>query len=152
MSKPATISLNHPRLPGFENAPWAQTLRQGDYTVHDLHFRSGETLPEVRLHYYVLGKPERDASGQGNQRGLDLPRYRRHRPGFSLRDLCRCYLFGPGQLLDAQHYFIILPMISATACPASRAGRGMRARFPHYDYDDMVAAEHAVGPAQKASV
>ena len=142
VSSPPQIQTTPVRLPGFENAPWAQTLRQGDYTVHDFHFRSGETLPEMRLHYYVLGKPEHDAAGKVNNAVLIL-----HGTGGSGRGfLSATYagvLFGPGQLLDAQHYFIILPDDIGHGM-SSKPSDGMRARFPHYDYDDMVAAEHAV--------
>ena len=38
--------------------------QEGDYIAHDLHFKSGETLAEVRLHYMTFGKPARDASGR----------------------------------------------------------------------------------------
>jgi hypothetical protein len=40
----------------------------GDYVVHDFHFQSGETLPEIRLHYYTLGKPK-SSGGFSSSRG-----------------------------------------------------------------------------------
>ena len=36
---------------------------EGDFTVKDFKFKSGETLPELRLHYMTLGTPRRDAHG-----------------------------------------------------------------------------------------
>jgi homoserine O-acetyltransferase len=37
---------------------------EGDFVVKDFKFRSGETLPELRLHYTTLGKPVRNAEGR----------------------------------------------------------------------------------------
>jgi homoserine O-acetyltransferase len=34
-----------------------------DYVIKDFRFRSGESLPELRIHYYTLGTPHRDAAG-----------------------------------------------------------------------------------------
>jgi homoserine O-acetyltransferase len=50
-------------------------------------------------------------------------------------------LFGPGQLLDTSKYFIILPD-SIGHGHSSKPSNGLHAKFPHYDYDDMVAAQH----------
>src|SRR5579864_7958523 len=82
--------------------------QEGDYVVHDFHFQSGETLPEVRLHYRTLGKPARDASGKVTNAVLIL-----HGTGGSGRQFLQPQfageLFGPGQLLDINRYFIVLP-------------------------------------------
>src|SRR5437667_419220 len=37
---------------------------ESDFTIHDFKFASGETLPELRVHYRTLGKPEKDAQGK----------------------------------------------------------------------------------------
>jgi opacity protein-like surface antigen len=37
--------------------------KEGDFVVRDFKFRSGETLPELRLHYTTFGEPKRDAAG-----------------------------------------------------------------------------------------
>lgn len=122
--------------------PWAATLKQGDYIVHDFHFRSGETLPELNLHYYTLGAPERDSSGRVTNAILIL-----HGTGGSGRQFLGAgfanVLYNPGQLLDVKHYFIILPDGIGHGC-SSKPSNGLHAKFPHYDYDDMVAAQHAV--------
>ena len=84
------------------------TPTEGDYVIHEFHFNSGETLPELRLHYLTFGKPNRDASGKVTNAVLIL-----HGTGGSGRQFLAPQfadvLFGPGQLLDAARYFIILP-------------------------------------------
>ena len=113
---------------------------EGDYVSHDFHFKSGETLPELRLHYMTLGKPDRDANGKVTNAALIL-----HGTGGSGRQFLAPQfadvLFGPGQLLDTSHYFIILPDNIGHG-KSSKPSDGMHAHFPQYDYDDMVAAQH----------
>jgi len=113
---------------------------EGDYVAHDFHFKSGETLPELRLHYLTFGKPEKDASGKVTNAVLIL-----HGTGGSGRQFLAPQfadvLFGPGQLLDVSRYFIILPD-NVGHGKSSKPSDGMHAHFPQYDYDDMVAAQH----------
>ncbi|HYL96495.1 MAG TPA: hypothetical protein VET69_11895, partial [Terriglobales bacterium] len=48
-------------------AVFAQSLpppTEGDYVVNNFHFRSGEVLPQLRLHYATYGKPSRDGNGR----------------------------------------------------------------------------------------
>ncbi|HET7891442.1 MAG TPA: alpha/beta fold hydrolase [Candidatus Sulfotelmatobacter sp.] len=116
------------------------TPTEGDYVAHDFHFKSGETLAELRLHYMTLGKPERDAGGKVGNAVLLL-----HGTGGTGRQFLSPQfadvLFGPGQLLDTSRYFIILPDNIGHG-RSSKPSDGMHARFPQYDYDDMVAAQH----------
>jgi homoserine O-acetyltransferase/O-succinyltransferase len=113
---------------------------EGDYVARDFHFKSGETMAELRLHYTTLGKPVRDASGRTTNAVLIL-----HGTGGSghslLQSIFAGVLFGPGELLDANRYFIILPDDIGHG-KSSKPSDGLHAHFPHYDYDDMVAAEH----------
>jgi len=113
---------------------------EGDYVARDFHFKSGDTMAELRLHYTTLGRPVRDANGRTTNAVLIL-----HGTGGSgtnlLLPIFAGVLFGPGELLDANHYFIILPDDIGHG-KSSKPSDGMRAHFPHYDYDDMVAAEH----------
>jgi homoserine O-acetyltransferase/O-succinyltransferase len=113
---------------------------EGDYVAHDFHFKSGETMAELRLHYTTLGKPARDANGRTTNAVLIM-----HGTGGSghslLYDVFAGVLFGPGELLDANRYFIVLPDDIGHG-KSSKPSDGLHARFPHYDYDDMVAAEH----------
>ena len=114
--------------------------QEGDYVVHDFHFQSGETLPEVRLHYRTLGKPARDASGKVTNAVLIL-----HGTGGSGRQFLQqqfsAVLFGPGQLLDITKYFIILGD-GVGHGKSSKPSDGLHMRFPHYEYADMVALQH----------
>ena len=113
---------------------------EGDYIAHSFHFKSGETLPELRLHYTTFGKPERDGSGKVANAVLIL-----HGTGGTghqfLAPQFAQVLFGPGQLLDANRYFIILPD-NVGHGKSSKPSDGLHAHFPQYDYDDMVAAQH----------
>jgi len=113
---------------------------EGDFVVKNFKFRSGETLPELRLHYTTLGKPVRNAEGRVINAVLIL-----HGTGGSgqqfLQPQFAGELFGPGQLLDANRYYIILPD-GVGHGKSSKPSDGLHARFPQYDYDDMVAAHH----------
>lgn len=121
-------------------APTWPTPQEGDYVVHDFHFQSGETLPQVRLHYYTLGNPVKDANGRTSNAVLIL-----HGTGGSgssfLRPIFSGVLFGPGQLLDATKYFIILPD-NVGHGKSSKPSDGLHARFPKYEYADMIALQH----------
>ncbi len=114
--------------------------KEGDYVAHDFHFKSGETLPELRLHYTTLGTPVRDAKGRTTNAVLILHGTGGSGSGF-LIPIFAGVLFGPGQLLDASRYFIILPDGIGHG-KSSKPSDGMHAHFPQYDYDDMVAAQH----------
>ncbi|PYU68879.1 MAG: hypothetical protein DMG49_14940 [Acidobacteria bacterium] len=111
---------------------------EGDFVVKNFKFRSGETLPELRLHYTTLGKPLRNAEGRVTNAVLIL-----HGTGGEGRQFLQPQfageLFGSGQLLDANHYFIILPDGLGHG-KSSKPSDGRHAHFPQYDYDDMVAA------------
>jgi homoserine O-acetyltransferase/O-succinyltransferase len=114
--------------------------RQGDFLIQDARFQTGEALPELRLHYTTLGAPISDAMGMVRNAVLLL-----HGTGGTgqafLREQFAGVLFGPGQLLDATRYFIILPDAIGHG-QSSKPSDGLRARFPRYTYDDMVAAQH----------
>src|SRR5277367_195440 len=45
---------------------------ENDYVIHDFHFASGESLPELRLHYTTLGKLHRDSHGRADNAVLIL--------------------------------------------------------------------------------
>lgn len=108
------------------------TRKEGDWVVRDFKFQNGETLPELRLHYTTLG----DAKGEpvlilhgttGSGAGM-------------LGAAFGGELFGPGQPLDANRYYIILPDAIGTG-KSSKPSDGLRAKFPQYNYDDMVEAQ-----------
>lgn len=113
---------------------------EGDFIIRDFKFDSGETLPELKLHYRTLGEPKRDASGVARNAVLILHGTGGSGAGF-LSSQFGGALFGPDQLLDATKYFIILPD-GVGHGQSSKPSNGLRAKFPHYGYNDMVTAHH----------
>jgi homoserine O-acetyltransferase/O-succinyltransferase len=113
---------------------------EGDFVVRDFKFESGQTLPELRLHYVTLGTPARDAAGHTTNAVLIL-----HATNSSSRQFLQPQfareLFLPGQLLDVRKYFVILPDDIGHG-RSSKPSDGLRTRFPSYGYRDMVTAEH----------
>ncbi len=113
---------------------------EGDFSIRDFRFESGESLPELRLHYRTLGKPVRDAAGKVTNAVLIM----HGTGGAGTQFLSRQFagvLFGPGQLLDAGRYFIVLPDGIGHG-KSSKPSDGLRMRFPHYNYNDMVTAQY----------
>ena len=117
-------------------------INEGDFAVKEFKFRDGETIPELRLHYATLGKPVRDSAGRVTNAVMLL-----HGTGGSgtqfLAPQFAGELFGAGQLLDIAKYYIILPDGIGHG-KSSKPSDGLHAKFPQYDYDDMVAAHHAL--------
>jgi homoserine O-acetyltransferase len=113
---------------------------QGDYVIRDLHFRSGESLPEVKMHYYVLGEPRRDARGVVRNAVLVLHGTTGSGTQF-LRPEFAGELFGQGQLLDAARYYIIIPDNIGHG-QSSKPSDGLHAKFPRYGYLDMIEAQY----------
>jgi homoserine O-acetyltransferase/O-succinyltransferase len=124
-------------------APPPATLRatvEGDILLKDFTFKSGESLPELRIHYRTLGVPRRDAKGvvrnavlalhgtTGNGGSLVVPSF-------------AGVLCGTGGLLDADRYYIIFPDGIGHG-KSSKPSDGLHARFPRYTYDDMVRAQY----------
>jgi homoserine O-acetyltransferase len=113
---------------------------EGDFTIRDFKFDSGETLPELKLHYRTIGELKRDSSGVAQNAVLILHGTGGSGAGF-LSNQFGGVLFGAGQLLDATKYFIILPD-GVGHGRSSKPSDGLRARFPHYGYNDMVRAHY----------
>jgi homoserine O-acetyltransferase/O-succinyltransferase len=113
---------------------------EADFVARDVRFESGETLPEVKLHYRTIGKPRPDADGVVRNGVLIL-----HGTGGSGRGfLSEGYagqLFGKGQPLDAEQYFIILPDNVGHGA-STKPSDGLRMKFPKYGYTDMVRLQH----------
>lgn len=116
---------------------WPDT--QGSYTIRDFKFHSGETLPELRIGYTTLGTPIRDSAGRITNAVMGL-----HGTGGSGRSLLNPAfadeLFGPGAPLGLRTTYVILPDGIGHGT-SSKPSDGLRMRFPHYDYDDMVEAQ-----------
>lgn len=114
--------------------------QEGTWVAHDFHLRSGESLPELKLHYRTIGTLRRDAQGRAANAVLIL-----HGTGGTGGQFLAPYfagvLFGPGQPLDATRFYIILPD-GIGAGGSSKPSDGLHARFPHYNYEDMVRDQH----------
>ena len=112
---------------------------EGDFTIKNFGFSNGSLLPELRIHYTTLGAPARDKAGTVSNAVLIL-----HGTGGSgkafLREQFAGELFGAGQLLDANEYYIVLPDGIGHG-QSSKPSDGLRARFPRYTYHDMVQAQ-----------
>src|SRR5713226_1120540 len=121
-------------------SPPTMATTESDFAAKNFKFHSGETLAELRLHYTTLGKPARDAQGHVTNAVLIL-----HGTGGSghqfLQPIFAGELFGPGQLLDAARYYIILPDGIGHG-KSSKPSDGLHAHFPQYDYDDMVLGHY----------
>ena len=119
-------------------AQWATQER--DIVLNDVRFRSGENLPQLRIHYTTLGQPHRNSKGEIDNAVMVL-----HGTGGTgqqfLRPQFADELYGPGQPLDIRRYWIILPDNIGHG-KSSKPSDGLRMKFPAYDYDDMVEAQH----------
>jgi homoserine O-acetyltransferase len=113
---------------------------EGDYTVGEFQFVSGEGMSHLNLHYTTIGTPVKNAAGLVTNAVLIM-----HGTGGSGRGFLSAtfggQLFGAGQLLDATKYFIILPDDIGHG-KSSKPSDGMHMKFPHYTYTDMVHAEY----------
>lgn len=118
---------------------------QADVVVRDFRFHTGETLPELKLHYAAWGTPRRDAAGRVTNavlllhgtlgRGVDW--------GSAPEDAASHPLLGPGAPLDAARYYVVAPDTIGSG-GSSKPSDGLRQRFPRYDLTDIVTAEHAL--------
>src|SRR5258708_8261375 len=117
-------------------------VTEGDFVAKGFGLRDGERMAELRLHYRTLGTPVRDTAGHVTNAVTIL-----HGTGGTgaqfLQPQFAGELFGAGQLLDTAKYYIILPDGIGHG-KSSKPSDGLRAEFPQYDYDDMVAAHHAL--------
>jgi homoserine O-acetyltransferase len=115
---------------------------EGDYVAENFQFTSGETLPELRLHYTTLGVPHRNAQGHVDNAVLII-----HGTGGSSRSLLvdkfAGVLFGKGQPLDASRYYLVL-VDALGHGKSSKPSDGLHSRFPQYGYEDMVNAQYAL--------
>jgi homoserine O-acetyltransferase/O-succinyltransferase len=107
--------------------------KQGEWIARDFKFHTGEVMPELRLAYTTIGEP----TGQpvlvlhgttGSAASMLTPAFAGE-------------LFGADQPLDAKKHFIIIPD-SIGHGKSSKPSDGLKAKFPRYNYDDMVDAQY----------
>jgi len=133
-----SLLLQAQARPQFQPPP----MTEADYVIKDFRFNSGETLPELRIHYRTFGAPRKNAQGLVTNAVLVM-----HGTGgtggqFTGRGFAG-ELFMPGQPLDATKYYIVMPDDIGHG-KSSKPSDGLRAKFPRYGYQDMLTAEHAL--------
>jgi Homoserine acetyltransferase len=115
-------------------------VKEGDFVLKDFRFTSGETLPELRLHYRTIGTVQRDEHGVARNAVLIM-----HGTGGTgaqfLRPEFSGELFRAGGELDSARFFVILPDGIGHG-QSSKPSDGLRGRFPHYGYTDMITAQY----------
>ena len=111
-----------------------------DFILTNFQFRSGQTLPAVRLHYLAFGQAQRDGAGVVRNAVLIL----HGTTGSSGQFLGTQFageLFGPGQPLDVTRYYVIIPDALGHG-KSAKPSDGLRASFPNYGYRDMIDAQY----------
>ena len=111
-----------------------------DFVIRDFAFADGEKMPELRIHYRTIGKPEKGADG--HTRNAVLITHGTTGSGAQfIRPEFAGELFGAGQTLDASKFFIVLPDGIGHG-KSSKPSDGLHAKFPRYGYRDMVDAQY----------
>jgi homoserine O-acetyltransferase len=107
--------------------------KEGDWVAKNFKFHTGETMPELKLHYTTVGVPTGQPvlvlHGSGGSAASMLT------PTFAGE------LFGPGQPLDASKYYIIIPDGIGHG-KSLKPSDGLKTKFPHYNYNDLVDAQY----------
>ncbi|MBX7172077.1 MAG: alpha/beta fold hydrolase [Pyrinomonadaceae bacterium] len=112
----------------------------GDYVIRDYKFQSGETLPELKLHFVTIGQPLKNISGIVTNAVIILHGTGGTNKQFLGRQFAEV-LFKKGGLLDAEKYFIIIPDNIGHG-ESSKPSDGLHAKFPHYGYHDMINLQY----------
>jgi homoserine O-acetyltransferase len=123
---------------------WSQakypTPVEGDYMIKGFAFADGGAFAALKLHYTTVGKPQTDKNGDIMNAILIMHGTTGSGKNF-LTDGFAGYLFGPGQLLDATKYYIILPDGIGHG-KSAKPSDSLHMNFPKYNYDDMVLADY----------
>ena len=107
--------------------------KEGAWIAPTFRFHTGETLQNVKLAYTTVGDPRGEPV---------LVLHGTYGAGTNMLTAeFAGELFGAGQPLDATKYFIILPDALGTG-KSTKPSDGLRAKFPAYNYDDMVEAQY----------
>jgi len=115
---------------------------EGDYVVKGYRFKAGGEPMDVRMHYRTFGTLRKDAQGRATNAVLIMHGTGGSSMGFLVPNFAG-QLFGKGQLLDTEKYFVILTD-SVGHGKSSKPSDGLKTKFPKYGYNDAVALQHAV--------
>jgi len=126
--------------PAAAATPEAPRHVEGDFVAENFRFASGESLPEVRIHFTALGKPHRNAQGRVDNAVLLLHGMNASGRSF-LTERFAGVLFGKDQPLDINRFYVILPDAIGHGT-SSRPSDGLHMQFPHYNIADMVQAQY----------
>jgi len=139
MSRSAIAAPVPATAPSVVDSPALQA-QAGDDVIPDFAFSDGTVLPAVRIHYVTLGTPHHDAHGQIDNAVLLMHGTTGTGQAF-LTPLMKRELFAAGQPLDTAKYYIVIPDGLGRGA-SSKPSDGLRMRFPHYGYNDVVEANH----------
>lgn len=108
-------------------------VKESETVLKNFTFHTGEALPEVTIRYRTMGDPSKTPvlvlhGTTGSGAAMAAPRFAGE-------------LFAKGKPLDAEKYFIIMPD-AIGAGKSAKPSDGLRAKFPRYNYDDMVLAQY----------
>src|SRR6476646_8851922 len=120
------------------NPPGYPNQKEDNFIIKNFKFQSGETLPELKLHYTTVGTPHKNVQGEIDNAVLLLHGTTGTGKNF-LSPSLGGQLFGPGQPLDATKYYLIMPD-GVGRGGSTKPSDGMHAKFPHYGYGDVVEA------------
>ena len=123
----------------FAQTSWPNQT-EGDFVIKDFHFKNGEMLAELKQHYTTLGTPKRNAAGDITNAVILLHGTSSNGKAWLIPSLAD-ELFSAGQPLDASRYFIVLPDGIGRG-GSSKPSDGLKGKFPHYRYEDIITAEH----------
>jgi homoserine O-acetyltransferase len=132
----ATLAM---ALPAAAQSTWPNQ-REGSVVLKDFTFDSGEKLAELKQHYTVIGTPHRNAAGEIDNAVLLLHGTSGTGENWLMPSLAD-ELFASGQPLDAGRYFIVMPDGIGRG-GSSKPSDGLRAKFPHYRYTDIITAQY----------
>lgn len=124
--------------------PWGggdnPAATQSEAVFDHYQFRDGESLDKLRIHYATMGEPHRNKAGDIDNAVLVL-----HWTGSDSRavltPLYTKALYDAARPLDARKYFLIFAD-SIGHGRSSKPSDGLRAKFPHYGYFDIVDLQH----------
>ncbi|KAK5163910.1 uncharacterized protein LTR77_010305 [Saxophila tyrrhenica] len=134
-----TLALRLVHAQEEEKISWPEP-HPGNYTISNFNFDQGRQLDKLVLAYQTIGELKIEDDGTTNAvlllHGSDAE------SGQFLVDSFAGTLFNPGQVLDAEKYFLIMRDGIGHGLSSNPRNTGLHASFPSYQYSDMIRADH----------